>query len=274
VPHSDGNGSFSGVYALAQDITERARSEEAFRRQLEQLAHASRVLTLGELAAAIAHEVNQPLTAILSTAQAALRLHVPSDPNAEEVGQALSDIAASARRGGDIVWKLQDLVRKGGSTRERIDVNGAIRGLEPLLHAGAIESDVRVVWDLDPGLREVEADLIQIQQVVLNLARNAFDAMKPVPRAARHLHLRTALRDSEVVVEVADSGPPVGDEAFSRLFKPFFSTKPEGLGMGLSICRSIVESHGGRIIGERNPGGGLTVRFTIPLPSAAAGIGA
>ncbi len=158
VPHSDGSGSFPGVYALVQDITERARSEEAFRRQLEQLAHASRVLTLGELAAAIAHEVNQPLTAILSTAQAALRLHAPSDAKGDDVGNALSDIAASARRGGDIVWKLQDLVRKGSSKREGLDVNAAIRGLEPLLHAGAMESDVRIELDLEPDLRPVEGD--------------------------------------------------------------------------------------------------------------------
>jgi two-component system sensor kinase FixL len=270
VPHADGNGTFRGFYVLAQDLTDRARTEEALRLQQERLAHTSRVLTLGELAAAIAHELNQPLTAILGNAEAARMLHARPESPREEVDDALRDIASDAARGGEIIRKLRDLVRRRESTKDILDVNMAVRSVEPFLRAGALADEVRMELDLAADLPEVRGDAIQIQQVVLNLARNAVEAMRPVPPAERRLRIRTAREDGAIAVEVTDSGPPLAEEALDRLFVPFLSTKRDGLGMGLSISRSIVESHGGEIAGRRNPNGGLTMRFTLPLPAREA----
>ena len=269
LPRAEGHGLFRGLYAVAQDVTARTRMEEASRRQQARLAHTSRVQTLGELTAAIAHELNQPLSAILSNAQAVIRLRAAAGAMPDDVGEALSDIAADAVRGGEIIWKLRDLVRRGEVRREAFDVNQAIRGIEPLLRADALENDVAFDLDLAPELPNARGDLIQIQQVVLNLARNAVDAMKAAPRGERRLLIRAAPLDGAVVVEVADTGPPVDPETFEHLFMAFHTTKAEGLGMGLPICRSIVEAHGGRIAAHRNPGGGLTFRFTLPLGAEA-----
>jgi PAS domain S-box-containing protein len=270
VPHAEANEAFRGFYALAQDLTDRARSEEALRLQQDRLAHASRVLTLGELAAAIAHELNQPLTAILGNAEAAQMLHARAKSPDPEVDDALRDISRDAARGGEIIRKLRDLVRRRESKRDVLDVNLAVRSVEPFLRAGALADEVRLELDLAHDLPEARGDAIQIQQVVLNLARNAVEAMLPVPPVERHLRIRTTRQDGVLVVEVTDSGPPIGDTSLEGLFVPFLSTKTDGLGMGLSISRSIVESHGGEIRAQRNPTGGLTVRFTLPLPGREA----
>jgi C4-dicarboxylate-specific signal transduction histidine kinase len=224
----------------------------------------SRVLTLGELAGAVAHELNQPLTAILSNAQATLR-HAKLGEPAEDMDEALRDIADDATRAGEILRRLRALVRRGESKREPLDLNATIRGIEPLLKAGALEHDASLELRLAPNLPVTQGDVIQFQQVILNLARNATEAMLEVPKRARRLEIRTARDASSLALEVTDAGPPVDDETLARLFVPFETTKAGGLGMGLSISRSIVEAHGGRITAERNPGGGLRVRFTLPL---------
>ncbi len=266
IPHGNGDGTVLGFFTLAQDITKRVRTEEAFRRQHDQLAHASRVLTLGELAAALAHELNQPLTAILGNAQAARRLHAQGPESAPEVAETLDDIARETSRAGEIIRRLRELVRRGEARRAPLDLNQAILGLEPLLRSAALEHDVDLSLELHPDLPTVLGDGVQVQQVVLNLARNGLDALRAVPREGRRLRIRTALCPESAVVEVIDSGPPLEAELVAKLFAPFYTTKPDGLGMGLAITRSIVEAHGGRIVAERNPTGGLTLRVNIPWP--------
>jgi PAS domain S-box-containing protein len=268
VPHNDVDGTYLGFYVLAQDITQRVEAEEASRRQAEALAHTSRVLTLGELAAALAHELNQPLTAILSNAQAARRLHTRAGHPPEDVDEALQDIASDATRAGEIIRRLRELARRGESKRAPLDVNAAIRGLEPLLRAGALEHDAVLEIVLAADLPETLGDVIQIQQVLLNLARNATEAMLAVPRGARRLRIRTLQEADSVSVEVSDTGPHLDEETAARLFVPFHTTKPGGLGMGLSISRSIVEAHGGHIDAVSQPQGGLRLRFTIPYATA------
>jgi two-component system sensor kinase FixL len=178
---------------------------------------------------------------------------------------ALEDIANDASRAGEIIRRLREMVHRGESKKEPLDVNAAIRGVEPLLRAGALEHNVALDLELAPGLPETLGDVIQIQQVILNLARNATEAMLSMPKESRRLCIRTSRDSGSLAVEVEDTGPPVDDETFARLFVPFETTKPGGLGMGLSVSRSIVEAHGGRIAADRDPVGGLRVRFSLPL---------
>jgi PAS domain S-box-containing protein len=266
VPHAEGHGRVLGFYAFAQDITERVRIQEELHRQHEQLAHASRVSTLGELATALAHELNQPLTAVLSNAHATLRLHAarPGLPVSEDVEETLRDIAQDAARAGEIIRRLRDLIRKGTSKKGPLDLNQAIRGVETLVRAAALENDVAMALDLAPNLPPCDGDAIQIQQVILNLVHNGVEAMRSMAKAERRMVMRT-LRDKDAVaVSVEDSGPPLAQEVFDRLFMPFYTTKENGLGMGLSISRSIIQAHGGTIEAHRGKARGLIVRFTLP----------
>jgi PAS domain S-box-containing protein len=272
VPHAEANGSVAGFYAFVQDVTERARIQEELHRQHDQLAHAARVSTLGEMATALAHELNQPLTAVLSNAHAALRLcpRAGDGRMPEEVREALLDIASDAARAGEIIRRLRQLVRKDGSKIEPLDVNQAIRGIETLIRAAALEGDVSVRLDLSPGLLPCAGDMVQVQQVALNLVRNGIDAMRGLPKAERRLVISSRHENDAVVVSVTDSGPPLPAEALPRLFEPFYSTKQNGLGMGLSISRSIVHAHGGTIEARPNPRG-LSVRFALPVVRVAQG---
>jgi C4-dicarboxylate-specific signal transduction histidine kinase len=253
-----------GFYAFAEDVTERVRTQEELHRQHDQLAHSSRISTLGEMATALAHELNQPLTAVLSNANAVLRLYAPPRGRLpDDVEETLHDIAGDATRAGEIIRRLRDLIRKGESRKAPFDVNQAIRGVETLIRAAALESDVALFMDLTPGLAMSVGDAIQVQQVVLNLVGNAIDAMRPLPRPERRLVVRSLLDRDIIAVSVEDSGPPIEKEVFDRLFEPFYTSKPNGLGMGLSISRSIIEAHGGSIEARSRSGCGLAVRFTL-----------
>ncbi len=267
VPHAEGERRILGFYAFAQDITDRVKTEEELHRQHDQLAHASRVLVLGELASALAHELNQPLTAVLSNAHAALRLQANARGVTldEEVEETLRDIAQDAARAGEIIRRMRDLVQKGESRKAPLDVNQAIRGVEALIRAAALEDSVTVFVDLAPGLPLLIGDTIQVQQVVLNLVRNGMEAMRPLPKAERRMVVRSFPEGETVVVSVEDSGPPIAREVLDRLFVPFYSTKSNGLGMGLSISRSIIQAHGGAIEAQSSGERGLRVRFTLPL---------
>jgi len=266
VPHAEGDAAVPrmGFYAFAEDVTERVRTQEELHRQHDQIAHASRVSTMGEMGTAIAHELNQPLTAILSNANAILRTYAP--PGAalpEDVEETLRDIAEDATRAGEIIRHVRELVRKGASRKALLDVNEAIRGVETLIRAAALEGDATLFMDLSPGRAMSVGDVIQVQQVVLNLVRNAIDAMRALPKPERRLVVRS-LRDRDViVVSVEDAGPPLEKAALDHLFAPFYTTKATGLGMGLSISRSIIESHGGVIEARSRSGRGLAVRFTL-----------
>ena len=266
VPHAEGDAAVPrmGFYAFAEDVTERVRTQEELHRQHDQIAHASRVSTLGEMGTAIAHELNQPLTAVLSNANAVLRTHTPPRGVLPEgVEEALRDIAEDATRAGEIIRHVRELVRKGASRKAPLDVNEAIRGVETLIRAAALEGDAALFMDLAPGRAMSVGDVIQVQQVVLNLVRNAIDAMRALPKPERRLVVRSQRDRDVIVVSVEDAGPPLEKEALDHLFAPFYTTKANGLGMGLSISRSIIEAHGGVIEARSRSGRGLAVRFTL-----------
>jgi C4-dicarboxylate-specific signal transduction histidine kinase len=264
-----------GVYAFAQDITERVRIQEELHRQQDQLAHASRVSTLGEMATALAHELNQPLTAVLSNAHATLRMHARPVglPMADDVEETLRDIAQDAARAGEIIRRLRELIRKGRSKKGPLDLGQAIRGVEALIRATALENDVAFGLDLAPNLPLCDGDAIQIQQVVLNLVRNGIEAMRSVPKPERRMVVRTLREKEAVTVSVEDTGPPLADETLDQFFMPFYTTKENGLGMGLSISRSIIQAHGGSIAARRGVPRGVVVRFTLPASARSSEAG-
>ena len=241
---------------LAQKERDRAARAE--------LAHVSRVATLGELAAALAHELRQPLTAILTNAQATQRLLAAGKFDRTEIDGALGDIVEGAGRCREIIQKLRDMLRRGDIARESLDINDAMRGIETFAQADARQHGAALSFELEPGLPPVSGDRIQLQQVLLNLVHNAAESMVE-GTDAREITVRTSQPDSNtVLVAVRDCGPRVDSYVIERMFDPFFTTKPEGLGMGVPISHSIIESHGGRLWATRNQERGLTVQFTLP----------
>jgi len=247
------------------EALELARREQERMAQAE-LAHVARVATMGELAATFAHEVNQPLTSIVSNAQAARRFLASPDPDREEVDGALADVDRQARRAGSIIKRLREMVRRDEPRREKLDVNQAVQGVEIFARAEARDKGVHLEFTLAPELPSIRGDRVQLQQVILNLVNNSIDAMRDVqPIQERRLNLRTqATEAGGVTITVQDNGPPVDAETVERIFDPFFTTKEEGLGMGLSICHNIVAAHGGAISALADPQGGLTVRVELP----------
>jgi PAS domain S-box-containing protein len=255
------DGTVAEYQAIGQDISDRKRAEEARRN----LAHATRVSTMGALAGSLAHELNQPLTAILSNAQAGSRFLDGPTPNVAEVREVLQDIAQGTKRAGEIIRQLRTLVKKDQPRFELLDLNRVIEDVVRLLHSDTVIRKVRVALDLDSDLRSVQGDSVQMQQVMLNLMLNAFDAMKEVPESERKVSVRTRQPGPGVVqIEVEDCGTGIPPEMLPRLFEPFQSTKRDGLGLGLSISRSIVEAHGGRLWAANNTDRGATFCSTVP----------
>src|ERR1051325_9383807 len=267
VPRFESDGSFLGYIGSAIDVSQRKEAETNLRQQREQLAHMTRISTMGELAASLAHELNQPLTAILANAQAAERLLAANPPDLEEVSAILKDIVKDNNRAGEIIWRMRALVRKENVEAAQVDLPMVVREVALLLHSDAILHDVRLRFDIPNEFSPVRGDRVHLQQVVLNLLLNAFDAMKDVPANEREIHLWVAAEDDEGLrVGVSDCGTGVPGEILERVFEPFYTTKGEGLGMGLTISRSIIELHGGRLWAECNaPKPGMTFCFTVPL---------
>jgi C4-dicarboxylate-specific signal transduction histidine kinase len=256
------DGTVAEYQAIGRDIGDRKRAEEARRN----LAHATRVSTMGALAGSLAHELNQPLTAILSNAQAGSRFLAGPTPNLAEVREVLQDIAQGTKRAGEIIRQLRTLVKKDQPRFELLDLNRVIEDVVRLLHSDTVIRKVRVALDLDSDLRSVQGDSVQMQQVMLNLMLNAFDAMKEIPESERKVSVRTRQPDPGVVqIEVEDCGTGIPPEMLGRLFEPFQSTKRDGLGLGLSISRSIVEAHGGRLWAANNTDRGATFCSTVPV---------
>jgi two-component system, LuxR family, sensor kinase FixL len=229
----------------------------------------TRVSTMGELAASLAHELNQPLTAILSNAQAAQRFMANNSADFEEVRAILADIVHDDSRAGDVIHRVRELLRK--ETREFVAFHlaGLIGDVVELLHSDAILHNVRVTLEPTQNLPQVWGDKIELQQVVLNLLINAFDAMQDVPESEREVVVWIeAVSGDTVRVGVRDSGPGLSPDIKDKVFEPFFTTKREGIGMGLSICRSIIEAHGGRLWAENNPEAGATFYFTVSVCTA------
>ncbi len=249
------------------DVTRRRQAEEEAERGRDELAHALRVATSGELATTLAHEINQPLTAIVSNAQAARRMIDASRLDREELKAALEDIAGDARRTADIIRHLRALFRKEVAERRPLDVNEVIADVTGLLGKDLERRRIHLYLELGEGLPRVLGDTIQLQQVFLNVLVNACDAMKDVD-GVRELHIETAHREGgRIDIAVRDSGVGVKESELSHIFDRFVTTKPNGLGMGLAISRSIIESHGGRIWATRNEGRGLTLHTELPALS-------
>ena len=248
----------------------RREAEESSRRQRDELTHMARVGALGQLTAALAHELNQPLAAIRANAQATRRL-LAAGRQPDDLDEVLGDIADDAARAGDLIRRLRDLLRRREMEKIPLDVNQALQDVEPIALTEARLHEARLVLQLAPALPRVAGDAVQLQQVLLNLVRNASEAMAETPPEDREIVVRTyAETPEELTVAVEDAGPPVEEATLEAMFTPFHTTKAEGLGMGLAISRSIVEAHGGRLWASRRPERGLVVRFTLPAQRETA----
>ena len=234
--------------------------------RFSEMAHMNRSVALGQLSASIAHEINQPLGAILNNVNTALLLLRTSSPMSNELTEILVDIKRDEQRASDVVTRIRGLLRKSDFELQSIDLNAAVEETLKFVGPDASDKGVALRRELVAGLPPVRADRVQVEQVILNLALNAMDAMRDSPDATRSVTIRTArASDAEAEVSVADSGTGIQPEALERLFEPFFTTKREGMGLGLAISRTIVEAHGGHIRADNVPEGGAVIRFTIPF---------
>lgn len=263
----DGNCEYVGAL---MDVTDAKQAEEALHRSQTELAHVTRVTTLGELAASIAHEVNQPLAAVTTNAEASLRWLNRTEPDLVEAAQALERILSETFRASEVIRRIRALSRKTDPQRAPLDLKEVIEDSVTLVAREIQRSRVELVQEIADDAPAIVGDRIQLQQVLINLLINAMQAMSANHHSARKMSL--SLRHDEpheVVVEIRDNGPGVQPDDMGRLFNAFFTTKAEGMGMGLSICRSIIEAHGGRIWAQSPPGGGATLRFALPRQADA-----
>jgi two-component system sensor kinase FixL len=248
------------------DITRRKQAELEAQQQRNELAHLSRVNLLGELSGSLAHELNQPLTAILSNAQAAQRFLMRDRPDLAEVRNILDDIVAEEKRAGDIIQRLRLLLKKGEIQRLALDLNKVIYEVLKLLHSDLVNHGVAVNLDLDRTLPPVMGDRIQLQQVLLNLIMNTCEAISRQNEKNCKLVIRTEqIENNRARIAVVDQGSGIPDELIDSIFEPFFTTKTHGMGLGLTICRTIITAHGGRLWAVNNNHAGATFYFTLPL---------
>jgi len=256
---------------VCRDITDRKRAEaearendRRFREMEMELAHANRVATMGQLTASIAHEVNQPIAATVTNAQAALRWLRAGSSHLEQVQQSLSSIVEDGTRAGEVIDRIRALIKKAPPRKDRLEINGVIVEIIELTHGEAVKNGISVITELADHLPVVEADRVQLQQVLLNLIVNALEAMGAANEGPRELLISTTKETSGVLVAVQDSGPGLEAAMLERVFESFYTTKPTGLGLGLSICRSIIEAHGGRLWASTNQRRGATFQFMLP----------
>jgi two-component system, LuxR family, sensor kinase FixL len=260
----DGSGAVTGILCSGDDVTDSRQAEREAIEARERMMHVSRLATMGEMASGISHELNQPLAAIASYAQASVRLLASSDAGLTDVRDALEQIAAQALRAGEIIRRLRSLVRKQETQREQADVNQLIGELDALTRADARICDVRIILDLAAGLPSLVLDRVQIQQVLLNLLRNSIDALEAIPSGHREVVIRTGSSGGGVFVEIADNGSGIAADMLPHLFTPFATNKFQGTGLGLAISRTIVEAHRGRLDYHANRPRGAV--FTVTLP--------
>jgi PAS domain S-box-containing protein len=247
------------------DLTDRKRAERAYTQVQTELAHANRVATMGHLTASIAHEINQPIGAAITYANAALNWLGRPSPNLEEVRRALGLIVEAGIRAGDVIDRVRALVRKAPPRKDRVEINETVLQVIALTRNEMVKNAISVEMHLAESLPAVQGDRVQLQQVILNLLINAIEAMSGTREGERELLISTAKTDSDgVVVTVRDSGPGLAPETLERLFESFHTTKPGGLGLGLSICRSIIEAHGGRLWATANKPCGAVFQFIVP----------
>src|SRR5437867_5756495 len=261
-----------GVLVLSSivDISARKQSELEAVQHREEVGHLSRVAVMGELTASIAHELNQPLSGIISNASAGQRFIDRGDVDLREFHDLLADIVADGRRAGDVIRGIQTMVKKGGPTRQHVNLNDLVANVVRMINPNAMHHSCEVQSLLEPDLPPIEADPIQLQQVLINLVINAFDAMRNTSLSRRKVVIATERNgDGAICMSVRDYGTGIPEEARERLFDHFFTTKTEALGMGLGIVRSIVESHAGTVAAENVDGGGARFHLTLPAGAAA-----
>ena len=258
------------VLGASTDITQRKRAESELQRNRQELAHVARLSAMGELAASLAHELNQPLTAILANAQAAQRFLAAKPADLAEVHEILKDIVQDNNRAGEIIRRMRAMVRKEELEFAPIFLASVISDVVLLIHSDAVLHNIRVSLESGPDLPHARGDKVQLQQVILNLLLNAFDAMKNCPVSERHVNVSLAKEGVRWLrVAVHDRGTGLSEDKLDKVFQPFYTTKREGLGMGLSISRSIIEAHGGHLWAENNSDGpGASFYFTVPVEKA------
>jgi two-component system sensor kinase FixL len=247
---------------FVRDLTERQTREKRLQELQDELVHVARLSEMGQMASALAHELNQPLAAISNYLQAGVRL-IDSPANIGRVREVLRKASEQANRAGDIIRRLRQFIEKGESERTAENLAKTVEEAAALAFVGAKEVSVKTSFDLSASLPPVWVDKIQIQQVIVNLVRNSIEAMSTVTR--RELLVRTVREKGEAMVIVSDTGPGLPEEVAAQLFQPFVTTKQKGMGLGLSISKSIIEAHGGRMWAEQKPEGGVTFFFTIPF---------
>jgi PAS domain S-box-containing protein len=267
VTGEDGRG--TRLIGVSIDITPRKLAEAEAMRHRAELGHLSRVAVMGEMATSIAHELNQPLSGIISNASAGQRFIDRGNVDLGELRELLADIVADARRAGDVIHGIRGMIKKEQTGRHRINLNDVVTNVAQLIRADALLHASELKTTLEANLPIVEADPVQIQQVLINLVVNAFDAMRETPESKRKVEITTQESgDGAVRVSVRDYGVGISEETRSRLFEQFFTTKPDGLGMGLPIVRSIVEAHAGIMEAENAEGGGARFHFTLPMSTS------
>jgi PAS domain S-box-containing protein len=259
------------VLVSLMDITERNRMQEALQQAQAELTHVTRVTTLGQLTASIAHEVNQPLAAIVTNGEACLRWLGQEPLQLDEVRSAVESMISEGVRAGEVVWGIRSLLRKTDPQRTALNLSNIIDEVIMLVQREVLNHRVSLRLDIEPALPPVLGDRVQLQQVVMNLLINGIQAMIPVTDRPHELSIRLHRHEGEqALIEVQDTGVGIPPENMKQLFNAFFSTKPNGMGMGLSICRSIIEAHGGRIWATANGRRGATFQFTLPFARKAA----
>jgi C4-dicarboxylate-specific signal transduction histidine kinase len=257
---------------LRKEILERQHAQEALQTTQSELAHVTRVTSMGELMASIAHEVNQPLSAIVTNGSAAQRWLAAETPNLEEARTSITRIIRQGNRASELIKEIRAFVRKSPPRKSRVEINDLIRETLALVNRESLRNHVALQTDFGTDLPALTADRVQLQQVLLNLMMNGIEAMSTVENRSRELSITSEAQQNPagVLVAVRDSGSGISPQNLQRLFETFFTTKTEGMGMGLAIGRSIVEAHGGRLWADANPDHGATFRFTIPTGGEAS----
>jgi len=250
--------------AFVLDLTERKRAEEALHKLGSDFAHMNRISIMGELAASLSHEITQPIASARNNARAAQNFLDMQPPDLGEIREAVACVVGDVDRAGDIIDRIREQIKKAPPRKQRCDLNGAINEVIGLTRSMIVRNGVSVQTQLADALLPVQGDRVQLQQVVLNLILNAVEAMGSVEAGARELLIRTEHDDAGVLVSVRDSGPGIDPTHLKRVFEPFYTTKSGGTGMGLSICRSIIDAHGGRLWAEANRPRGTVFQFTLP----------
>jgi PAS domain S-box-containing protein len=269
VPFRDSEGRIVRWYGTNTDIHERKRAREALQEAQENLAHVSRTVMMGELVASIAHEIYQPLTGVITTGNFIKRQVTGGTPNLAELKDAVTEMVDDANRIHTVISRIRSLFTRNAPDRVELDINDVIQEVIVLVRTEVVRNSVQFRLDLSTGLPHVLGDRVLLQQVLINLIMNAIDSMRNVTDRPRNVDIESVKHASGVSIRVRDSGTGFDPKVLERIFQPFFTTKPQGLGMGLAISRSVIESHGGQLCAEKCSSGAI-FQFTLPIDGARA----